>query len=286
MNTTGLPDADATDIVRVTEALQMITPRWHARILLTLSQPPQRYTDIAIRLPHLQSGQLHPRLRALCDAGLAERTEHSSRHVLYGLTDRGQQLLPVFQMLGAWAHQHLGNPSRLPLIDHVEDALARLSRRQTPAILWALRFRREATARALAHLVIPGNHWASVYTPLRRLADDGLVVTAGTGCPYRLSPAGEALAPALAALSVWAAGRPMTEAVSHRLWGRPRSLTEATTGPQPWTSHRSRLPAPPARPGSSMLPAAGRHTPHAAWRHHDLFSHPSAPVPQMAGATR
>lgn len=284
MNTTGLPAADDADVVRVTEALRMIAPRWHARILFALNQPPQRYTDIAIRLPYLQSGQLHPRLRALCDAGLIERTEQSPRHVTYGLTDRGQQLLPVLQMLGAWSHQHFRDDG--PLVDHVEEALARLSRRQTPAILWALRIRREASARTLAHLIIPDRHWANVYAPLRRLADDGLVVSAGTGCPYRLSPAGEALAPVLAALSVWATGRQMAEAANHRLWGRPRPCTETSLSSRPWTSHQSRLPAPPARPGPPRVSAAARQMPHAAWQHHDLFSHPSTSMPQLAGAAR
>jgi DNA-binding HxlR family transcriptional regulator len=287
LNTTALPAADEADVARVTEALRMVTPRWHARILLALNQPPQRYTDIAISLPYLQSGQLHPKLRALCDAGLVERTEYSSRHVTYGLTGRGQQLLPVLHMLGAWANQHFGEVALLPLVDHVERALARLSRRQTPAILWALRLRREASARSLAHLVIPDAHEANVYAPLRRLVDDGLVVSAGTGRPYRLSPAGEALAPVLAVLSVWAAGRPMAEAATHRLWGRAaQHRPETTFSPRPWTSYQSRLPAPPARPGPPRVPTAARQAPHAAWQHHDLFSHPATPMAQMAGAAR
>ncbi|MET8577311.1 winged helix-turn-helix transcriptional regulator [Streptomyces sp. NPDC005012] len=286
MNTTGLPVADEADVARVTEALRMVTPRWHARILLALNQPPQRYIDIAISLPYLQSGQLHPKLRALCDAGLVERTEHSSRHVTYGLTGRGQQLLPVLHLLGAWENQHHSDGALLPLVDHVERALARLSRQQTPAILWALRLRREASARSLAHLVIPDAHWANVYTPLRRLADDGLVVSSGKGRPYRLSPAGEALSPVLAALSVWAAGRPMTEAATHRLWGWAQHRAETKFSPRPWTSHQSQLPAPPARPGPPRVPTAARRAPHAAWQHHDLFSHPATPMAQMAGATR
>ena len=72
------PDTDA-DIARVTEALAMITPRWNVRILLALSGPPQRYSELAAKVSWLQSGQLHPKLKSLCDAGLVERTEHTAR---------------------------------------------------------------------------------------------------------------------------------------------------------------------------------------------------------------
>lgn len=61
------PDTDA-DIARVTEALVMITPRWNVRILLALSGPPLRYSELAAKVSWLQNGQLHPKLKSLCDA--------------------------------------------------------------------------------------------------------------------------------------------------------------------------------------------------------------------------
>ena len=99
------PDADA-DIARVTEALAMITPRWNVRILLALSGPPLRYSELAAKVSWLQNGQLHPKLTALCDAGLVERTEHTARHVTYGVTERGTALLPILPMIVTWAEEH------------------------------------------------------------------------------------------------------------------------------------------------------------------------------------
>jgi DNA-binding HxlR family transcriptional regulator len=119
------PDTDA-DIARVTEALAMITPRWNVRILLALSGPPLRYTELAAKVSWLQNGQLHPKLKALCDAGLVERTEHSARHVTYGHTERGVALLPVLPMIVTWAEEHLEKADRpLPAIEQIEDSLTR-----------------------------------------------------------------------------------------------------------------------------------------------------------------
>ncbi|MFP8959185.1 winged helix-turn-helix transcriptional regulator [Streptomyces nanhaiensis] len=269
MSTTGLPPADDADVARVTEALQMITPRWNVRILLALNQPPQRYTQIAAKLPYLQSGQLHPKIRSLCDAGLAERTEHSARHVTYGLTTRGRQLLPVLPMLASWAEQNLQKPEQpLSAIEQVEDSLALLTRRQAPAILWALKSRQEVTARALARIVLPDGYWTNVYPPLRQLVDDGLVMTEGNGQPYRLSPAGAALGPVLGALSMWSAGRPLDHAARHPLWGR--TIPGPATPARAWTSHQSR-PLASTAPTAPAIPAQPARR--LGWQPSELFSH-------------
>lgn len=158
MSTTGLPPAADADLARVTEALHMITPRWNVRILLALNEPPQRYTQIADKLPYLHSGQLHPKIRSLCHAGIVERTEHSARHVTYGLTRRGGQLLPVLAVIAAWAEEYLEKPEEpLSAIEQVEDSLTLLTRRQAVAILWALKARQEASAQVLAGFVMPGS---------------------------------------------------------------------------------------------------------------------------------
>ncbi|MEE1765318.1 winged helix-turn-helix transcriptional regulator [Streptomyces sp. SP18BB07] len=278
MATTGLLPAVDADVARVTEALHMITPRWNVRILLALNQPPQRYTQIANKLPYLHSGQLHPKVRSLCDAGLVERTEHSAHHVTYHLTQRGRQLLPVLGAIAAWAEEYLEKPEQpLSAIEQTEDSLTLLTRRQAPAILWVLKARQEASARALARIVIPDGYWTSIYPPLRQLIDDGLVVTAGKGRPYRLSPGGDGLGHVFGALSMWAAGRPVDHAARHPLWGRPEP--SATTAPGRWISHQSR---PAAR---SARPAPAEHRP--TWQSGDLFSHstPARPTPALPTAS-
>lgn len=270
MATTGLPPDAADDVARVTEALAMITPRWNVRIMLALSGPPLRYSEIADKVPWLQNGQLHPKLRSLCDAGLVQRTEHTSRHVTYGHTDRGAALLPVLPQLATWAEEHLEKADRpLPAIEQIEDSLTLLTRRHATAILWVLKTREGASGRALANIVMPGSDGTNVYPPLRQLVVDGLVDTNGAGQPYRLSEAGKSLAPVFAALSAWSAGQPLAQAARHPVWGR----ADAVTASKGWVSNQARLPAPTATPGR-----AGR----TAWQNRDLFSHATTAQPKPA----
>lgn len=265
------PDTDA-DIARVTEALAMITPRWNVRILLALSGPPLRYTELAAKVSWLQSGQLHPKLGSLCDASLVQRTEHTSRHVTYGHTERGVALLPVLPMIVTWAEEHLEKTDRpLPAIEQIEDSLTLLTRRHAAAILWVLKSRQEVSGRALARIVMPSSDWTNVYPPLRQLVADGLVDTKGIGRPYRLSAAGDGLGPVLGALSVWSAGQPLNQAAQHPVWGHP----QARPAPRPWVSSQS-------RPAPAALPQARTGESSRAWHNRDLFSHATTARPKAA----
>ncbi|AZS87208.1 transcriptional regulator [Streptomyces griseoviridis] len=272
------PDADA-DIARVTEALAMITPRWNVRILLALSGPPLRYSELAAKVPWLQSGQLHPKLKSLCDAGLVERTEHTARHVTYGHTERATALLPILPMIVTWAEEHLEKADGpLPAIEQIEDSLTLLTRRHAAAILWVLKSREEVSGRALARIVMPSSDWTNIYPPLRQLVADGLADTEGNGQPYRLSAAGDALGPVLGALSAWSGGQPLGQAAKHPVWGQLR----AKSAPRPWVSSSS-------RPAPAGLPPARTTGTGPAWHSRDLFSHaanrrPTAALP--AGGAR
>ncbi|MFF8447717.1 winged helix-turn-helix transcriptional regulator [Streptomyces leeuwenhoekii] len=278
---TGLPPDTDADVARVTETLAMITPRWNVRILLALSGGPLRYTEVAAKVPWLQSGQLHPKLQSLCDAGLVQRTVHAPRHVTYGHTDRVASLLPVLPVIVTWAEQYLEKPDRpLPAIEQIEDSLTLLTRRHAAAILWTLKIRGETGGRALAGFVLPGSYWNTIYPPLRQLVADGLVETAGSGRPYRLSAAGDGLGPVLGALSAWSAGQPLEQAAQHPVWGRPN----AAPAPQTWVSNQ-----PQQAPAPTPAPARSGRTSPPAWQNTDLFSHatPSRPKPALpAGGPR
>lgn len=266
------PDTDA-DIARVTEALAMITPRWNVRILLALSGPPLRYSELAAKMSWLQNGQLHPKLKSLCDAGLVERTEHTARHVAYGHTERGAALLPVLPMIVTWAEAHLEQADRpLTAIEQIEDSLILLTRRHAAAILWVLKSREEVSGRALARIVMPSSDWTNIYPPLRQLVTDGLVDTDGMGQPYRLSAAGEGLGSVLGTLSAWSAGQPLNQAAQHPVWGNPQ--TQST--PRPWVSSQS-------RPGAAaVFPPARTTGASPVWHHRDLFSHAMPSRPKAA----
>ncbi|MGW5868291.1 winged helix-turn-helix transcriptional regulator [Streptomyces sp. NPDC055239] len=272
MAITALPPDTDGDIARVTEALAMITPRWSVRILLALSGPPVRYSELADKVSWLQNGQLHPKLKALCDAGLVERTEQSARHVTYRHTARGTALLPVLPVIVTWAEKHLeAAEGPLPAIEQIEDSLTLLTRRHAAAILWVLKSRGEVSGRALARIIMPSSDWSNIYPPLRQLVADGLVDTEGTGQPYRLSVAGAGLGPVLGALSAWSAGQPLSQAAQHPVWGH----APAKPAPRPWVSSQS-------RPAPAALAQARTGETSPAWHHRDLFSHASTARPKTA----
>ncbi|MEV5878036.1 helix-turn-helix domain-containing protein [Streptomyces sp. NPDC052101] len=298
MATTGLPRTTMNDLSRVTETLEMLAPRWTAWVLMTLSAQPLRYAEIKTRLALLDDGQLHPRLRRLTDAGLVERTEYAPRHVTYGLTTRGRELMPVLTVIAAWGNEFLTKelvrnkttgevePEPIAPAQNIEDALTLLSPRHTTSLLWALKARGTATAKALAAEAMPGYGLPAVYKPLERIVDDGLVTATADGSgarSFRLSVSGQGLAPVFQALSAWAAGRPLAEAGSHPLWGISTAPSQTRSGP--WLTNQSRVPVPPA----PAAPAPAVRVPAAtAWKGSDLFSHqiPARPIAPAGGPRR
>lgn len=232
---TGLPRPVHADLSRVSESLGMLSPRWNVQILTTVSAQALRYTEIKARMPWLQDGQLHPKLRWLTAAGLLDRTEHGTRHVTYGLSARSTDLLPVLAVIAAWGGTHLEKPTPAPpgtadaragaVVQNIEDTLVLIGARHATPILWSLQARGTSSAKAVAADAMPGHGLSAVYPRLRQLVDDRLVDTDtdtdADEADYRLSPPGQALAPVYRALSAWATGRPLTDAATHPVWGHP-----------------------------------------------------------------
>ncbi|MDF3292436.1 winged helix-turn-helix transcriptional regulator [Streptomyces silvisoli] len=298
MATTGLPRTTLNDLSRVTESLEMLAPRWSVWALMTLSSQPLRYAEIKSRLPWLHDGQLHPRLRHLTDAGVVERTEYAPRHVTYGLTRRGAELMPVLTVIATWGDAHLEKdlvrnkttgemePERIPAAENVEDALTLISPRHATPILWTLKSHGAATAKTLAVEAMPGYGLTAVYKPLDRLVADGLVTATGTG-DFQLSASGQALAPVFQTVSAWAGGRPLADAGAHPLWGQGPAPSQARSAP--WATTQTRLPAPTAPAVPAAVPALATTPPAStAWKASDLFSHqiPARPIAPAGGPRR
>ncbi|MEU8522374.1 helix-turn-helix domain-containing protein [Streptomyces sp. NPDC048577] len=273
----SLPDPAHRDLDQVAQTLEAISPRWSAWTLMSLSTP-ARYMDLKARMPWMADGQLHPRLRDLQAAGLIQRTEHTRRHVVYALTDRGTALLPVLDHFAVWGSKHLERPTvKDPVTktrtirpaakaEEIEDALALISSRHATAILWTLRDRGASTAAALGSSVLPDANPTAIYHPLNHLMAQGLV-TRDRERKFTLSAAGRALAPAYRALTTWSTNRPTTPAATPR----PTPVTTQTGSAAKTTG--SALATSPATP---------------AWKSGDLFSHPpiAQPIPSPAGGMR
>jgi DNA-binding HxlR family transcriptional regulator len=76
-----------------------------------LAHGPRRFTDLRAGLPGIASNLLAERLRALEDAGVIERLRvvHPVPGLLYGMTARGEELMPVLRELARWGLPLMGD---------------------------------------------------------------------------------------------------------------------------------------------------------------------------------
>lgn len=293
MATTVPPHSTPNDLSGVTKTLDLLAPRWSVWVLMTVSSQTLRYAEIKPRLPWLADGQLHPRLRHLTGAGVIERTEYAPRHVTYGLSPRGVDLMSVLTVIASWGDTYLEKdlvankstgemePERIAPAQNIDDAIALLAPMHATPILWSLQVRGTATAKTLATEAMPGYGLTAVYKPLERLVADGLVTTSGTG-GYQLSASGQALAPVFQAISAWA-----TEPDARGPMQQGAAPSQQRSGPWATTPTRRPTPAvveaPAARPALTTTPPDG-----PAWKPGDLFSHqiPARPVSPTGGPRR
>lgn len=290
MTVPGLSRAAAADLNRVTQALEMLAPRWSVWTLMTLSDQPLRYTEIKPRLALLADGQLTPRLKALTADGLVVRDAVSARNVSYRLSERGQAITPALRALVEWGDARLEKrkvpskslpgmwePERIPAAQNAEDTLALITARHVTAVMWGLQAKGTATGAELA-AILPGSLTAGrLYAPLGQLVDDELAERTGSR-GYRLTDHGRSLAPAFRSLSAWAAGRPASSARKHPIWTmeeRPEEPVQQSAPRRPVVLPGVTIPG----PALSTAPAPGS----AKWRPGDLFSHGSSAAP-LAGA--
>ncbi|MFC9228380.1 winged helix-turn-helix transcriptional regulator [Streptomyces decoyicus] len=296
MATTGLPHTTQDDLSGVTKTLDLLAPRWSVWVLMTLSAKPLRYAEIKPRLPWLHDGQLHPRLRQLTNAGVVERTEYAPRHVTYGLTRRGAELMPVLAVIASWGDTYLEKqvvtnkatgekePERIAPAQNIDDTLALIAPRHATPILWSLHSRGSANAKALTTEAMAGYGLTAVYKPLDRLVEDGLVTATGSG-NFQLSASGQALVPVFQAISAWAA--PAAESGARPVRAQGSAPSQNRSGP--WATTPTRVPArpvPAARSASPALATTSQDGP--AWKPGDLFSHqiPARPVTPAGGPRR
>ncbi|OLZ67541.1 transcriptional regulator [Streptomyces sp. IMTB 2501] len=91
-------------------ALDLVGDRWTLLIVRELLAGPRRYTDLHADLPGVSTDVLASRLKDMERDGLTTRRRlpPPGAAYVYELTDRGRELLPVLQALGAWGAPELG----------------------------------------------------------------------------------------------------------------------------------------------------------------------------------
>ena len=91
------------------QVLDRIGDKWTALLLRALSEEPQRYSDLLRRLAGISQKMLTQALRGMERDGLLTRqvTPSVPVRVDYELTDLGRSLLPVVDVVSAWASEHI-----------------------------------------------------------------------------------------------------------------------------------------------------------------------------------
>jgi DNA-binding HxlR family transcriptional regulator len=99
------------------QALDMLGERWALLVVRELIFGPRRFTDLKAALVGIAPNMLSARLSDLEAGGVLCRTElpRPARGQAYALTDWGQELAPVFTVLGRWAARNPRLRFGLPL---------------------------------------------------------------------------------------------------------------------------------------------------------------------------
>ena len=101
---------------------KMISGKYKLRILWSLKDGPQRFTEIKRGLLRGNVGTLEiaarvlgRELKALMETGMLERKDHQVRplKVEYRLTARGKSFIPVIAVIHKWGVRHLIEPAAL-----------------------------------------------------------------------------------------------------------------------------------------------------------------------------
>ena len=86
------------------QAAQLLCERWTLLVVRELVAGSTRFSDLQRGVPLMSPTLLSARLKQLVAAGVVARSGSKGKYV-YQLTEAGQELKPVVQLLGAWGHR-------------------------------------------------------------------------------------------------------------------------------------------------------------------------------------
>lgn len=97
------------DYCPVGEAIRMLEGKWKMTLLYFMIDGPKRFGELKRMLPGISEKILIQKLRELENAKIIQRkTFHEiPPRVEYSLTEYGQTLRPVLQVLNAWGKKHM-----------------------------------------------------------------------------------------------------------------------------------------------------------------------------------
>ncbi len=92
----------------ITNAMAMVGGKWKPIIIFVLSSGKMRFGKITFQIPIISRKVLTQQLRELERDGIITRTVYPEipPRVEYELTEKGKELMPVYQMLADWSEKH------------------------------------------------------------------------------------------------------------------------------------------------------------------------------------
>ena len=102
----------------VAQAAEIVAERWTPLILRELISGSHRFSDLRRGVPLMSPSLLSQRLKELEDAGVVQRQPaETGAGSEYYLTEAGQHLRPVIEMLGLWGHRWVTREIRREELD-------------------------------------------------------------------------------------------------------------------------------------------------------------------------
>jgi DNA-binding HxlR family transcriptional regulator len=102
----------------VAKACEVIEPRWTLLLLSEMLSGSTRFNEIGRGVPGMSPTLMSRRLREMEERGLITRSQHPvTGEIHYRTTLLAEELAPIIQALGRWAHRHIDAEVTLENLD-------------------------------------------------------------------------------------------------------------------------------------------------------------------------
>lgn len=98
-------------------ACEILEPRWTMLILSEMWAGSIRFSEIQRGVPGMSPSLLSRRLKEMESKGLLTRTTGRDGHIDYRTTPMADEIEPLLQALGGWAHRHVDPDLQLDCLD-------------------------------------------------------------------------------------------------------------------------------------------------------------------------
>ncbi|MDT2011451.1 winged helix-turn-helix transcriptional regulator [Carnobacterium divergens] len=113
---TSCEERQKTICPKFEQTFSILGKKWMGLIIDVLLEGPQRFKDMAAKIPSVSDRVLVERLKELEQAGIVTRTVYpdSPVRVAYSLTEKGESLKPVMDEVQCWADKWIDSEETVP----------------------------------------------------------------------------------------------------------------------------------------------------------------------------